>query len=718
MSAPDLTVHERRIGVRLRTDLQVSHQKRDGIDRAVIKDPLTHRFYDLAWDDHQLALRIQPGATAREIVETWQKALPGFCRGRDAAELESRADRLCTAIRRLGLAESSGTGLRGVAQAQTWGGWIMRWMRRISAPMFMRFRLFDPDELLGELVERWRPIFSMPALFLACAFIGVSALGCLTHISEMAFHPEWFGVWQNLVALYFGILVLKVVHESGHALVCKALGGHVHEVGVQLLALHPTFFVDVSDTWMWPDRRRRIAVAAAGFGAEMLVAGALFWMWRLLAPGFARDLCLNLMFIASVSAVLFNANPLMRYDGYHMLADFLREPQLRQKAFGTISQTIRRWIFGRRLVAAVPRKKKLIFALYGILSSAYLVWIAFVVVGFLRKILAPFGLEAVGQVILAAWLLSMFLPILGFLGGIARDTFRIERKARWRPLAIGAALAAAAVMIVFVPIPIRVERDCVIDVSAAGVVRASQAGLFAEILVREGATVRKGQPIARLRNPSLALANTKAAIDVELARSGMLASVGANRPEQVQLSLRRFNEATANALQAAHRVAELEILSPCDGTVLTRRLERKVGQMVRPGEVVMSIAERDRRECLVPLDEKEARRVKEGAAVTFRTRAHPRAEFSGKISAAPLRIKADDLPRALTAVAGGGIAVDAAGRVSSSEVTHVSRFQIDATDSRALPGLTGRVRLDCGYMPVGEWLVEKFRDVIHLDHGT
>jgi putative peptide zinc metalloprotease protein len=706
----------RRIGARWRSDLQVSHQHRDGVDRAVIKDPLTLRFFELEWIDYEFARRIEAGATAEEIVAHWQHSLPDLCAGREAAGLIRRAERLCAAMHRLGLADRGGLATRPATGTLTWNAWALRWLRRISAPMFVRCRLFDPDALLAALVHRVRPLFSAPVLLLAATFVAGSGLVALGQVGGMELHREWFASWQNLLALYLGILVLKVIHESGHALVCKALGGSVHEVGAQLLAFHPTFFVDVSDTWMWPDRRRRIAVAGAGFAAELVAAAALFWLWMLLAPGFTRDLCLNLMFIASVSAVLFNANPLMRYDGYHMLADFLREPQLRQKAFATISRTIRRWIFGAALVPPVAEKRRALFALYGILSTAYLVWIVFAVAGFLTRMLAPYGLEFAGRILVGAWLVSVALPLLRFGLTLVRDTATLAPSLRRRPLGLAAGLALAAAVVAFVPLPVRVERECVIEVSASGVVRASQPGWIVELLVREGDRVSRGQPLARLRNRNLVLARSRAEGEVEMARVELLNSVGDNRAARVQQSTRRFQEASATALQATRRNEELQLASPCDGVVVTHQLDRRLGRMLRPGDELLSIAGDGRRECLLPLTEKEARRVRDGASVTFHPRALPGVTFTGHISSAPLRLKGDDLPRALTALAGGDVTVDAAGKVSSTEVTHVARFTLETADARLRPGLTGRARLDCGSLPVGEWIFEKVLDAIHLDH--
>ena len=706
---------EKRIGPALRRDLEVSHQRRDGVDRAVIKDPLTLRFFEMGWEDYQLATRIKPGATAREIAATWRRDVPALCRERGDVELERRAVRLCSELRRLGLCESPGKA-NSTAVRMKWSAWCVRLARRVSAPLFMRLRLCDPDAFLEVVVNALRPLFSRTACGIAALFVGVTLVAAGAHAGEMEMHAEWFLVWQHALALYLGILVLKVIHESGHALVCKALGGQVPEVGAQLLAFHPTFFVDVSDTWMWPQRRRRIAVAAAGFGAEMIVAALLFWLWRLLAPGFARDLSLNLMFVASVSAVLFNANPLMRYDGYHILADLWREPHLRKHAFATLTDALRRVIFGSRLVPRTVTPRRGLLTLYAIASTVYLVWIVSAVAGFLERALAPLGLEGAGKVLIAAWLIGMLVPTVGFLRTLFVDLLRLDAARRTRPLLVGAAVLGLLAAAAFAPVPIRVERACVVEVPSAGVLRAPESGVVVEMLVREGARVHRGQPLARIENRSLTLARERTALEVGHTKIALFSAAGESRAVEVEQNLRHFNKARANSEQAARRTESLLLTSPCDGIVLTRQTERREGQRVRAGEEVLSIGGADQRECLLPLSEKEARRIQEGAVLALRLRAAPATTYSGRISAPPLRIKGDDLPPALTALAGGEIAVDAAGKVFSSEVTHVARFTIETEGKLARPGSTGRVRLDCGHQVAWRWLLEAALDAIHLDH--
>jgi putative peptide zinc metalloprotease protein len=706
-----MSANGQRIGSALRRDLIVSHQRRDGADRAIVKDPLTLRFFDLRWSDWEMAMRIPPGATAPEIVARWRRDLPAHCHGSDDSALERRAVRLCRDLRRLGLCEAPARAATATTRMK-WSAWALRLARRIAAPLFLRVRLADPDAFLTALVAAWRPLFSRPALLIAAVVVVLTAIAAAAHADAMALHAGWFRVWQNLAALYLGILVLKLIHEAGHALVCKALGGQVPEVGAQMLAFHPTFFVDVSDTWMWPERRRRIAVAAAGFGAELLAACALFWLWRLLAPGFARDLCLHLLFLATVSALLFNANPLMRYDGYHILADLWREPHLRRDAFATVAASVRRLVFGAD-PAARARRRRGRLALYALASTAYLAWIVWIIAGFLEQTLAPLGLEGVGRVLMAAWLIGMLVPVAVFLRQLAVEVVAARR---WRPvLAVATALAAVGGA-AFLHVPVRVERACVVEVPAAGVLRAAEPGVIAEMLVREGERVERGQPVARLANPALALAESQAALEVGHTQVALLSAAGDNRAAEVEQRLRHFHQARARSEQAARRRTGLELVSPCDGVVVTRQPERRRGQRVQAGDEILSIAPTDARECLLPLDEKEARRIHEGATIALRLRTSPGTMHAGRITAPPLRLAGDALPPALTALAGGDIAVDAAGQVFSSEVTHVARFTIASDPRLARPGATGRARLDCGTQPAWRWLWEAALDAIHLDH--
>src|SRR5262249_41833959 len=142
---------------------------------------------------------------------------------------------------------------------------------------------------------------------------------------------QFFG-WPNLIYLYLTIAVTKVLHELGHGLTCRHFGGECHEIGIIFLVFSPTMYCDVSDSWMLRSKWQRIAIGGAGMWVETVLSSLALYVWWFTRPGLLHHLCLNVFFISSVSTVIFNANPLMRYDGYYMLSDLLEIPNLSEKA--------------------------------------------------------------------------------------------------------------------------------------------------------------------------------------------------------------------------------------------------------------------------------------------------------------------------------------------------------------------------------------------------
>ena len=140
----------------------------------------------------------------------------------------------------------------------------------------------------------------------------------------------------------------KVLHEFGHGLACKRFGGECHEMGVMLLVVTPCLYCNVSDAWMIPSKWRRAAIGAAGMYVELILASLATFLWWFSEPGLVNHLCLNVMFVCSVSTLLFNANPLMRFDGYYILADLLEIPNLRQKSAAVIQRKLGAWLLGLR----------------------------------------------------------------------------------------------------------------------------------------------------------------------------------------------------------------------------------------------------------------------------------------------------------------------------------------------------------------------------------
>jgi putative peptide zinc metalloprotease protein len=177
---------------------------------------------------------------------------------------------------------------------------------------------------------------------------------------------------ENLLVLGLVFPLLKAAHEFGHACAVKAWGGEVHEMGVMFLVMMPVPYVDASAASAFAQRRQRVIVGAAGMAVELCIASAALLFWLDMQPGLPRAVLFNVMLIAGVSTVLFNANPLLRFDGYYILSDLIDIPNLRQRAQQYLGAVLQRGLFGiaNDAVQATPREAAW-FLFFSIASFIY-----------------------------------------------------------------------------------------------------------------------------------------------------------------------------------------------------------------------------------------------------------------------------------------------------------------------------------------------------------
>ena len=188
------------------------------------------------------------------------------------------------------------------------------------------------------------------------------------------------------------------MHEFGHGLSCKHFGGECHEIGVMLLVFTPCLYCNVSDSWMLPNKWHRAAIGAAGMYVELVLASIATFVWWFSQPGPFNYICLSVMFICSVSTVMFNANPLLRYDGYYILSDFLEIPNLRQKASTILNRSSASgaWASKSRKIRSCRTQPVAVRDLHGRLGHLSLGRHVLDPI-FLNRVFEPYGLKIIGQ---------------------------------------------------------------------------------------------------------------------------------------------------------------------------------------------------------------------------------------------------------------------------------------------------------------------------------
>jgi putative peptide zinc metalloprotease protein len=192
----------------------------------------------------------------------------------------------------------------------------------------IKIPLFDPNRALDASLPLIKVMFGPVGLMLYLLLATAGAITFMQNAEALFASTEGILAPGNLFLLYIGFAFAKTIHEIGHASLCKFHGGEVHILGIMLLIFTPVPYVDASASWGFRSRGERLSVAAAGVLFELAVAAMALIVWAHTAPGTLNSLAYNVVFTASVSTLLFNLNPLLRFDGYHILVDLLDMPNL------------------------------------------------------------------------------------------------------------------------------------------------------------------------------------------------------------------------------------------------------------------------------------------------------------------------------------------------------------------------------------------------------
>lgn len=700
----------------LRDDVEATLVTRRGERIAVLKDPVAHRFYELPEDDYRAALLIDASLPPGQVIAVLREKGPVSWRSADDKSLALRLQRLSGELRANGLARGGAIKAGKTAPASVFGEWQQR-LRGVVSVLFLRIPLGDPSAFLEKAAPLCRVFFHPLFLVVAALFIVFSAIAFFAVGGVGAFEPGWFASWKALLLFYLGLLLLKVIHEGAHAVAVRHYGGKVHEAGVTLVAGLPLFYVEASDSYLFPKKSQRIAVAAAGIVAELVVAAVLVWLWFFMADGFARQLVLNLLLVASVSTVLFNGNPLMRFDGYYILADALDRPDLRERSSEFVSSRLGDFLLGAKS-REVPRKEAWLLGGYGVLSQAWLIIVILGIWRFLSVVAQPHGLQWAVNLLIGAWVLnSLVFPFFQFCRGLFKRAAASQGRRRKRALA---GLAVASLMVAgffFVPLPHWIARSCVLEPADDSVLRAGVDGFIAEVLVTEGETVKAGQILGRLRSSALAAELESAKLAVDQAEASLRGAVTASSLAEVGKQRTALAAARSRLAETEKRAERLVLTVVVDGLVATRDMETKLGQFLKAGDVFCVVQPPMLDEFLVPLGEKEARQVKSGASARLRLRGQPGKVFHGVVAGGPLRLSAEQLPAGLREAAGGDVAVSVnAGRQEMLLAdTHFAKVRITNPDDTLKIGMTGRVRIDCGDQTIAGRLAGALADFVRLD---
>jgi putative peptide zinc metalloprotease protein len=514
VAAPAQTAETRILPIRRRVDLSCREQHIGGSRYWHIKDPVSLRYYQLSPEEHAVLMMLDGTVSLQEV--------------RRRFEIEFAPQRLSlpqvqsflAMLHSSGLVISDSPGQAQILVSRTNSQRSQHLLKQFSNVLAIRFRGFDPHRFLNWLVPRTRFLFA-PWCVTICVGLMLTA-GVLaavradTLFARLPHFHEFFGA-TNLLLLAATLAVTKVLHELGHAVSCRHFGGECHEMGVMLLVLTPCLYCNVSDAWMMPSRWQRIVISAAGIYIELLLSSICLFMWWFSVPGAFNSLCLNVVFVCSVNTLLFNGNPLLRYDGYYILADLVEIPNLRQQAGALFRNWMSIWFLDTELAnrRLLPQRRKAFLATWHVASWLYRLLVIWGIMWFVHRVLDPYGLEPLVVVLAALTAAGMFLSPLVSLVNLLTSPFW-SRTVNWPRFRIRTlfvfGLIGGGLMI---PFPFSVRTPAVIRPENARSVFVQQEGTLLWTIA-PGMPVERNQKLATIQNRSLDRTIVKLEGDVAL----------------------------------------------------------------------------------------------------------------------------------------------------------------------------------------------------------
>jgi len=376
-----------------------------------------------------------------------------------------------------------------------------RWMGKLKSPLSIQIPLLDPDRFLQATLKYVRPVFTRSALALYCVLLFSMLFLVGRHWDELTGNiVDNVLAADNLALLWFIYPVIKIFHELGHGYCIKRNGGEVHELGIMLLVLMPMPYVDASASSAFPDKKQRMLVGLAGILVELFFAALAMLVWINAEPGLAKSIAFNIMFIAGVSTVLMNGNPLLRFDGYYVLADYLEIPNLAQRATTYWGWLVKRLLFGVTDVEspANDRREALWLFWYGLSALIYRLFLTVTIFLFVAQKYFLLG------VILALWSLTgtLLWPNLKLLFTTWRDSQSSSgsRSPRIMMPLVGGLFVLALFAL---PLPLSTSIEGIVRVNDERRVLAGENCFVTEVTQSAGALVAKGEQLLSCSNPRL-----------------------------------------------------------------------------------------------------------------------------------------------------------------------------------------------------------------------
>jgi putative peptide zinc metalloprotease protein len=659
---------------RLRPHVQVTRQHYRGRRWHVVHDPASNQFYRVSPVGHEFVGLLDGKRTVEDV---WNLILE---RHGDGAPTQPEV------IEMIGQMYSSN--LLSIDTTPETEQLLHRGRERLKKKvkqqaigiMYFRVRLFNPDRYLTWIEPILRPLLNRFGMMLWVAWIAIALYAVLPHFGELG------GAFRDAIApanwLWLGLVfvVIKAIHETGHGVICKRFGGQVPEFGMMLLVLFPAPYVDASAAWAFNSKWQRMAVGAGGMIFELAIAAgaALVWVATQGSGSLVNQLAFNAMFTASLSTVLFNANPLMRFDGYYIMSDLLEVPNLMQRSNKMLQHLAQKYLYRveqTRPPSTQPAEQAILLV-YGASAMVYRIFLFFAITLYVMGQLFAIGM------VLAIWTAAVWfiIPIGKFIHWLATG----PQLAEFRPRAVMTSIILIGGIVAglgLVSVPDNRRATGVVEGVRRSGIFAATDGFVVEAHVRLGQRVAAGDPILTCISPEM-----EAGLEVAQARLAELEGLERQYTGRSEAAAQEVRKAIANHHQVIEvlkgRIDRLVIRAPHDGVVVggPEGIDPQgiLGIYIRRGQAICEVLDSENTRITATLTTEEAAPLIRLSPAQYRVQLRPVSNPYMVLDGGGVEIVETGrriLPHAALGAGGGGtIALDAQDR--SGMMTRDSHFNI------------------------------------------
>jgi putative peptide zinc metalloprotease protein len=586
----------------------------------VIKDPVTLRYYRMQPVEHFLITQLDGHRTARDLLAILQQQFP------EGMLTVQEVLRFVGMLHESHLLVGEGLGHAEWLTKRRSAAKRRRFLELAQNFLFIKLPMFHPDRVLNHLEKTiGRLIFRKATGIIAVSLVLMALWNVLLNMDRFARLPYSLLSWQNLLILYCVFIVTKIFHEFGHGMAAKHFGGEVSSMGVMIFIVTPSFYCDTSDAWMIPSRAARLWINAGGIVVELVIAALASFVW-LNTPddGLLNQVALNTMISCSVATLFFNANPLLRYDGYYFLADLLEIPNLMTKGRQFIGCYLQKHVLGLKPEMPPDQKRARWLVAYALASMVYRWFVVFGIITLLYYFFDRYGMGPIGVFMAFIYVvMTVIWPLVKTMQFIWKQRWDIIKRATYMG---GAAVAGLTVLLGVASLPIRnsIREPLVVLSRSDEPIFVRTPGYVDAVEHDAGDLVLKGDVIVRLNDPTLKnlLEQAESQRDQEAIKAQDAAN--GNKPALLAAANEAIEAYDRQIELIKQRIDDLTLRAPVDGVVIRdTSLRRIVGNYVPASLKLCRVIRTDRLEARISLPQQKAALVKPGMPVRIRMWSEP-----------------------------------------------------------------------------------------------